>query len=143
MKIIPFEHFLCNFFCYKTLSISLMKRSWNLLKLLVFHCISFTTRENKKDIYYFLWYLFVYLTKKILVLAFKMEVTLSLFVFCFCFPPSFLSCFRGYELQEDKVVRAFFLFKVLFFYGRLISCPTFALIYTSVIPTEGKGNYCH
>lgn len=84
----------------------------------------------------------MFILLKFLVIALKMEVILSLFVFLLFFL-SFLSCFRGYELQEDKVVRAFFLFKVLFFYGRLISCPTFALIYTGVIPAEGKGNYCH
>lgn len=126
---------------YKVVSISLMKGLWKWLKLLIFHYISFTIRENKKDIYYFLWYLFIYLTKKFYYL---LSTWKWLFPYLwFFFSLSFLSCFRGYELQEDKVVRAFFLFKVLFFYGRLTSCPTFALIYTGVIPTEGKGNYCH
>lgn len=134
--------FFVQFFNVSAASISLMTESWKLLRLLIFSVFpSSLWKIRKIRITSFDIYLFILL--KISSTCFQSRSDSFLICVFFSSPLFFLSCFRGYELQEDKVVRTFFLFKVLLIYGRLISCPTFALIYTGVIPTEGKRNYCH
>lgn len=62
----------------------------------------------------------------------------SLSFFC----PFFLA-FVDMNSRRTKWLEPFFCLKFLSFMGKLISWPTFAFIYTGVIPAEGKGSYCH
>lgn len=63
---------------------------------------------------------------------------LCLFFFCL-----FFLAFVDMNSRRTKWLEPFFCLKSFSFMRRLVSWPTFAFIYTCVIPAKGKGSYYH
>lgn len=64
------------------------------------------------------------------------------FLLCL-FSVLFFLAFVDVNSRRTKWLEPFFCLKSFSFMGRLISWPTFAFIYTGVIPAEGKRSYYH
>lgn len=86
--------------------------------------------------------MFIYFTNKYYCLLSEWKWLFPSLSFFFFFCPFFLA-FVDMNSRRTKWLEPFFCLKSFSFMRRLVSWPTFAFIYTCVIPAKGKGSYYH